>query len=198
MEAFWKRQTAAERSSYWRHRSPRRLGRRAAANRSTCSRLTSRRSPVRARAPPTPNPPEQRELSVSLCPPPGDLGPDPVSLERQTGLMVALAIGASSLRLAATTARLRGCYVFDRLLLALRADALRRCAFARRVLAALRPAALRSARPTWSRNSDTEASSRATASRNGLGACLPPFACEGSAVSRRATFLRTPLPRSRR
>ena len=69
-------------------------------------------------------------------------------------------------------ARLRGCYVFDRLLLALRAEALRRCAFARRVFAALRPAAFRSARPTWSRNSDTEASSRATASRSGRGGCL--------------------------
>ena len=198
MEAFWKRQTAAERAATGDIARQDGLADGRRQNRSTCSRLTSRRSPVRARAPPTPNPPEQRELSVSLCPPPGDLGPDPVSLERRTGLMVALAVGASSLRSAATTARLRGCYFFDRLLLALRADALRRCAFARRVLAALRPAALRSARPTWSRNSDTEASSRATASRNGLGACLPPFACEGSAVSRRATFLRTPLPRSRR
>ena len=68
----------------------------------------------------------------------------------------------------------------NRLLLALRAEALRRCALARRVLAALRPAASCGApRNGGSRNSDTEAYDRATASRSGLGACSPPSPVSG-------------------
>ena len=60
MEALWKRQTAAERSSYVRQSLPELTERQTAADRSRCSRLTSRRWPVRAghrpSRPPSSNP----------------------------------------------------------------------------------------------------------------------------------------------
>jgi hypothetical protein len=67
VETFWKRQTAADRSSYRRPLAAERPERQAAVDRSSCSRLTSRRSPVRAGHRPSSRPASRRDAAPDDC-----------------------------------------------------------------------------------------------------------------------------------
>ena len=78
---------------------------------------------------------------------------------------------------------------------ALRADAERLAAFCLRVRAALRAAVWRSPLSVWLFSSLTTPSRRSTASRSGLGACLPPDTWAGSLERSLATLFRIPLSR---